>query len=256
MSPSIDLNADLGEGFGAYRHDQDAELLALVTSANVACGFHAGDPLIMRSTVAAAVKHGVAVGAHPGYPDLLGFGRRDLSATPSEITAYLIYQIGALQAVCHAGGTQLRYVKAHGALYNRAVVDRGVADAIAEGVRAADPELTLLGLANSHLLTAARAAGLRTAAEAFADRAYARDGSLVPRSQAGSVMHDVDAVVARTVRMASTGRVTSIDGQELSVKPDSICVHSDTPGAIELLRAIRRGLTDAGVSIAPFTAVA
>jgi UPF0271 protein len=251
---SIDLNADLGEGFGAYRHDQDAELLTLVTSANVACGFHAGDPLIMRATVAAAVTHGVAVGAHPGYPDLLGFGRRDLGATAAEITAYMIYQIGALQAVCHSAGTRLRYVKAHGALYNRAVVDRSVAEAIAEGVRAADSQLTLLGLANSHLLTAGRALGLRTAAEAFADRAYARDGSLVPRSQAGAVLHDVSAVVARTVRMASTGRVMSIDGEELSVHADSICVHSDTPGATDLLRAIRRGLADAGVNVAPFTA--
>ncbi len=254
MPLSIDLNADLGEGFGAYRHDQDAELLTLVTSANVACGFHAGDPLIMRATVAGAVTHGVAVGAHPGYPDLLGFGRRDLGATTAEITAFMIYQVGALQAMCQAAGTRLRYVKAHGALYNRAVVDRSVAEAIAEGVRAADPQLTLLGLANSHLITAARAAGLRTAAEAFADRAYTRDGSLVPRSQAGAVLHDVNAVVARTVRMALTGRVISIDGEELSVNPDSICVHSDTPGAIDLLRAIRRGLADAGVKVAPFTA--
>ena len=253
MPRSIDLNADLGEGFGAYRHDQDAELLELVSSANVACGFHAGDPLIMRTTVAAAVKNGVAVGAHPGYPDLLGFGRRDLGATPSEITAYLIYQIGALQAICHAAGTRLRYVKAHGALYNRAVVDRSVAAAIAEGVRSADRELTLLGLANSNLLTEGQAAGLRTAAEAFADRAYARDGSLLPRSQPGAVIHDVEAVVARTVRMASTGRVTSIEGDELNVPADSICVHSDTPGAIELLRAIRRGLADAGVEVVPFT---
>jgi UPF0271 protein len=164
----------------------------------------------------------------------------------------LIYQIGALQAFCRAAGTRLRYVKAHGALYNRAVVDRTVAVAIADGVRAADPELTLLGLANSHLLTAGRAVGLHTAAEAFADRAYARDGSLVPRSQPGAVLHDVDAVVARTVRMAATGRVHSIEGEELHVRADSICVHSDTPGAIELLRAIRRGLADAGVAVAPF----
>jgi 5-oxoprolinase (ATP-hydrolysing) subunit A len=251
---TIDLNADLGEGFGAYRHDDDRALLELVSSANVACGFHAGDPLTMRATVAIAAANGVAVGAHPGYPDLLGFGRRELAATPQEIIAYIIYQIGALQAVCHAAGTRLRYVKAHGALYNRAVADRAAAAAIADGVRATDPHLTLLGLAGSQLLTAAEAAGLRTASEAFADRAYARDGSLVSRSQPGAVIHDVDAVVARTVRMATTGRATAIDGTELTVRADSVCVHSDTPGAVGLLRAIRQGLAAAGVSVAPFAA--
>jgi UPF0271 protein len=252
--PHIDLNADLGEGFGSYRHEDDRELLGLVSSANVACGFHAGDPMVMRATVAIAVANGVAVGAHPGYPDLVGFGRRELSATAPEITADVIYQIGALQAVCRAAGTRLRYVKAHGALYNRAVADRAAAAAIAEGARAADPDLVLLGLANSQLLVAAEVAGLRVASEAFADRAYARDGSLVPRSQAGAVIHDVDAVVARTVRMATTGQVTAIDGTELTVRADSVCVHSDTPGAVGLLRAIRQGLAAAGVSVAPFAA--
>ena len=250
--PTIDLNADLGEGFGAYRVGEDAALLTLVTSANVACGFHAGDPLIMRQTVGVAATRGVAIGAHPGYPDLLGFGRRDLAATPAEITAYVLYQVGAMQAVCHAAGTRLRYVKAHGAMYNRAVADGGAAAAIAEGVRAADPGLVLLGLADSQLLTAARAAGLRTAAEAFADRAYSSDGSLVPRSDPRAVIHDVDAVVTRTVRMATAHHVTTIDGTDLHVHADSICVHGDTPGALELLRAIRRGLASAGVTVAPF----
>lgn len=248
----IDLNADLGEGFGAYHHDADRTLLELVTSANVACGFHAGDPIIMRATVAMAAAHGVAVGAHPGYPDLIGFGRRDLGATPDEITAYVLYQVGALQAVCHGAGTRLRYVKAHGALYNRAVFDAVAAAAIAEGVRAADPGLTLLGLAGSQLLEAGRAAGLRTASEAFADRAYTHDGALVSRSQPGAVLHDVDTVVARTVRMATTGRVAAIDGTELRVHADSICIHSDTPGAARLLQAIREGLRGAGVPVAPF----
>lgn len=252
--PRIDLNADLGEGFGSYHHDDDRELLGLVSSANVACGFHAGDPLVMRATVAIAAANGVAVGAHPGYPDLVGFGRRELAATAAQITADVIYQIGALQAVCRAAGTRLRYVKAHGALYNRAVADRTAATAIAEGVRAADPDLVLLGLPSSQMLAAAEAVGLRTASEAFADRAYARDGSLVPRSQAGAVIHDVDAVVARTVRMVTTGHVTAIDGTELAVRADSVCVHSDTPGAVGLLRAIRQGLTAAGVSVAPFAA--
>jgi UPF0271 protein len=252
VSLSIDLNADLGEGFGAYQLGDDRELLSLVTSANVACGFHAGDPLIMRATVEVAAARGVAIGAHPGYPDLMGFGRRELGATPREITAYLIYQIGALQAICRAAGTRLRYVKAHGALYNRAVADADAAAAIAEAVRAVDPGLTLLGLAGSQLLTAARAAGLRAASEAFADRAYSRDGSLVSRSKPGSVLHDVDAVVARTVRMVATGQVTSIDGHELRLQADSICVHGDTPGALDLLRAIRGGLTAGGVAVTPF----
>jgi UPF0271 protein len=252
VPPTIDLNADLGEGFGSYRLGDDRELLTLVTSANIACGFHAGDPLIMRATVAVAAGRGVSIGAHPGYPDLMGFGRRELGATADEIAAYLIYQIGALEAVCHAAGTRLRYVKAHGALYNRAAADPTAAAAIAEAVHAVDPALTLLGLAGSHLLTAARAAGLGTASEAFADRAYMRDGSLVPRTEAGAVLHDVDTVVTRAVRMVTAGRVTTIDGADLSLQADSICVHGDTPGAIELLRAIRHGLAAAGVVVAPF----
>ena len=251
-STSIDLNADLGEGFGAYRLGEDRALLALLTSANVACGFHAGDPLIMRETVAVAASHQVAVGAHPGYPDLMGFGRRELAATPAEITAYVIYQIGALQAVCQAAGTWLRYVKAHGALYNRAVHDGDAARAIADGVRAVDPRLTLLGLAGSELITAGRNAGLPTAAEAFADRAYERDGSLVSRSRPGAVLHDVGAVVARVIRLVRERRVTTIDGHELDIQADSICFHSDTPGALGLLRAVREGLTAAGVAVAPF----
>jgi len=249
---SIDLNADLGEGFGAYHLGDDRELLALVTSANIACGFHAGDPLIMRTTVEVAAARGVAIGAHPGYPDLMGFGRRELGATAREITAYLIYQIGALQAVCRAAGTRLRYVKAHGALYNRAVADAEAAAAIADAVRAVDPGLTLLGLAGSQLLVAARAAGLPVASEAFADRAYARDGSLVSRSKPGAVLRDVEAVVTRAVRMVTTGQVTSIEGEELQVHADSLCVHGDTPGALDLLRAIRRGLATAGVAVTPF----
>lgn len=249
---SIDLNADLGEGFGAYHHDADRELLELVTSANVACGFHAGDPLIMRDTVAIAAARGVAVGAHPGYPDLLGFGRRDLAATPAEITAYVIYQVGALRAVCDAAGTRLRYVKAHGALYNRAVIDATAATAIVDAVRAVDPNLVLLALPGSRMIAAARAAGLATASEAFADRAYTPDGQLVSRSQPGAVIHDVRAVVERTVRMATSGRVAAIDGTELEIDADSICIHSDTPGAPALLRAIREGLRAAGVALAPF----
>jgi 5-oxoprolinase (ATP-hydrolysing) subunit A len=250
--PTVDLNADLGEGFGRYRLAEDAELLSLVTSANIACGFHAGDPITMRETVAAAADRGVAIGAHPGYPDLLGFGRRELGATPAEITAYMIYQIGALDAVCRARGTRLRYVKAHGALYNRAAADPTVAGAIAAAIHQVDPQLVLLGLAGSHLIEAGRAAGLRTATEAFADRAYAPDGSLVPRSESGAVVHDVEAVVARAVRMVCEERVTTTTGDVITVRADSLCVHGDTPGAIALVRALRARLVDHGVAIAPF----
>lgn len=252
MTRRIDLNADLGEGFGQYRLGDDAGLLALLTSANVACGFHAGDPMTMRETVAAAMRHGVAIGAHPGYPDLQGFGRRDLAATSAEITAFVLYQIGALDAICRAAGTRLRYVKAHGALYNRAVADDAVAAAIAEAVRLADPSLVLLGLPESHLIAAGRRAGLRTAAEAFADRAYAADGSLVPRSVPGAVIHDVEAVVERALRLVAEGRVATLSGGEIAVSADSLCVHGDTPGAVTLVRAIRARFAAAGIDVAPF----
>jgi 5-oxoprolinase (ATP-hydrolysing) subunit A len=249
---TVDLNADLGEGFGPYHLGAGAALMPLLTSANIACGFHAGDAMTMREAVAAAAKHGVVIGAHPGYPDLQGFGRRDLSATPAEITAYVIYQIGALDAVCRAGGVRLRYVKAHGALYNRAATDRVVADAIAEAIRLVDPSLMMLGLAGSQLIAAGDAAGLGTAAEAFADRAYARDGTLVPRSVAGAVIHDTEAVVARALRMVTTGSVTAIDGTDVAIRADSLCVHGDTPGAVALVRALRTHLDHHGVRVSPF----
>jgi 5-oxoprolinase (ATP-hydrolysing) subunit A len=249
---SIDLNADLGEGFGAYRLGADGALIPLLTSANVACGFHAGDPVVMRETVAAAVRHGVVVGAHPGYPDLMGFGRRDLGATAAEITAYVIYQIGALDAVCRAAGTRLRYVKAHGALYNRAATDRVAADAIAEAIRLSDSSLVMLGLAGSQLIAAGEAAGLGTAAEAFADRAYTREGTLVARSVAGAVIHDTGAVVARALRMVTAGAVTAIDGTDIAICADSLCVHGDTPGAVELVRALRTHFDEHGVRVASF----
>jgi UPF0271 protein len=251
--PTIDLNADLGEGFGPYRPAADGELLALVTSASIACGFHAGDPMVMRETVAGAAGHGVAIGAHPGYPDLLGFGRRAMAASADEVTAYVIYQIGALQAVCRAAGTRVRYVKAHGALYNRAVADRATAAAIAEAVRLVDPSLVLLGLAGSALVDAGEAAGLRTAAEAFVDRAYLGDGTLAPRDSAG-VLTDVAEVVARAVRLVVDGVVTATDGRELAVRADSLCVHGDTAGAAGLLGAVRRALVARGVRVAPFAA--
>src|SRR5215472_1779859 len=213
---TVDLNADLGEGCG-----DDAALVGLVTSANVACGFHAGDPMIMRATVDAAVRAGVAVGAHPGYPDRQGFGRRDLAATPAEITADVLYQIGALQAVCRAAGTRVRYVKAHGALYNRAAKDAAAAKAIVEAVRLADPSLVLLCLAGSLMIDCARDGGVAAAQEAFADRAYATDGTLVSRSVPDSVLTDPDVVSARAVRMITEGAVEALGGGTVRLRADS-----------------------------------
>jgi 5-oxoprolinase (ATP-hydrolysing) subunit A len=244
---TVDLNADLGEGCG-----DDATLIGLVTSANVACGFHAGDPMIMRATVDAALRADVAVGAHPGYPDPRGFGRRDLAATPAEIVADVVYQIGALQAIAHAAGTRVRYVKAHGALYNRAANDMAAARAIAEAVRLADPTLVLLGLAGSAMIDAADAAGVPAAEEAFADRAYAADGSLVPRSVPGSVITDPAAVASRAVRMVTDGTVDVLGGGTLRVRAASLCLHGDTPGAIAIARAVRQALTESGCTLAPF----
>jgi 5-oxoprolinase (ATP-hydrolysing) subunit A len=244
---TVDLNADVGEAQG-----DDATVVGLVTSANVACGFHAGDPLIMRATVDAAVRSGVAVGAHPGYPDPRGFGRRDLGATPDEIVADVVYQIGALQAIAHAAGTRVRYVKAHGALYNRAAKDAAAARAIVEAVQLTDPTLVLLGLAGSVMIDAADAAGVPAAEEAFADRAYAADGTLVPRSVPGAVLTDPATVAARAVRIATEGAVDTIDGGTVRLRADSLCVHGDTPGALALIRAIRRALGEAGLQLAPF----
>jgi len=253
--PTIDLNADIGEhASGSARPSADAALLGLITSASVACGFHAGDPEVMRDTVTDAARLGVAIGAHPGYPDRLGFGRRELAATPSEIAAYVVYQIGALDAVCRAAGTRLRYVKPHGALYNRAAVDRPTATAIADAIRSVDRSLGLLALAGSALYEAGRAAGLSTAAEAFADRAYRADGRLAPRDAPGAVLTDPAAVADRALAIVRDGSVPTIDGAILTLRADSLCVHGDTPDAAALLRAVRARLAGAGVTLAPFAA--
>jgi UPF0271 protein len=236
--PTIDLNADMGEGFAGVSPPDDAALLALVTSANIACGYHAGDAVLMRRTVVEATKRGVAIGAHPGYPDPTGFGRRDLAATPKEVTAYVIAQIGALDAFCRAAGSRLRYVKAHGALYNRAVRDAAIADAIAEAIRLADSSLLMLGLPGTELIAAAERAGLRPAREGFADRGYRPDGTLVPRSEPNALITDPVAAADQAERIAPN--------------VDSICVHSDTPGAVELVRAVRERLTGLGYRIAAF----
>ncbi len=247
----VDLNCDLGESFGAFTIGADAELMSTISSANVACGFHAGDPAVMRRTVRMAREAGVAVGAHPGLPDLVGFGRRDMRVTPHEVEDMVLYQVGALRAIASAEGVTLRHVKAHGALYNMAARDRGLAEAIARAVRAVDPALILFGLAGSEMLRAASAAGLPTAAEGFADRTYEPDGSLTPRAQAHALLQDQGSVVRRAVRMASQDSVVTTDGSEVVMRVDTICIHGDTPGAPELARAVRAGLERAGIAIAP-----
>ncbi len=248
---TIDLNCDMGESFGAYTIGADAEVMASISSANVACGFHGGDPAVMRRTVRLAAAAGVAVGAHPGFPDLAGFGRREMRVTPQETEDMVLYQIGALSAVAQSEGVRLRHVKAHGALYSMAAKDRALADAVARAVVAFDRTLILFGLPGSELLSAGEAAGLAVASEGFADRAYEPDGSLTPRSRPGAVIHDTDAVVQRAVRLASAGKIAAIDGSELSAHVDTICTHGDTPGAQALTRALRAGLERAGVTIAP-----
>jgi UPF0271 protein len=248
----IDLNADLGEGFGVWRLGDDEALLDVVTSANVACGFHAGDPLTMRRVCAAAAERGVAVGAQVGYRDLAGFGRRRIDIAPDELAAEVVYQLGALEACARAAGTAVRYVKPHGALYNTAAEDPGQAEAVATAVAAVDRSLPLLGLPESALAGAAHAAGLPFVPEAFADRAYLPDGRLVPRSEPGAVIEDPYEVVARAAAFALHHRVTAIDGSVITVGARSLCVHGDTTGAVYLATEIRRTLIDAGATLAPF----
>jgi UPF0271 protein len=245
----IDLNADVGESFGAYTIGQDPILFPHITSANVACGFHAGDAHVMRITVALARQHGVAVGAHPGFADLAGFGRREWQATPREVEDLVVYQIGALAAVAAAQGERLQHVKPHGALYNMAARDCALADAIARAVSAVDRSLVLFGLAGSELIAAGERSGLRTASEAFADRAYAPDGTLVPRRTPGAVIEDPGVVVDRVIRMAREQAVTANDGSDVRLQVDTICVHGDTPGAADLAARMREALSRAGVAV-------
>ncbi|MDI3316927.1 MAG: 5-oxoprolinase subunit PxpA [Bacillota bacterium] len=251
MSLRIDLNADLGESFGPWKMGEDDELLRRITSANVACGFHASDPVTMARTVRAAARLGVAVGAHPGYPDLVGFGRRDLEMSPEEVEASLLYQIGALRAFCEAEGVPLHHVKPHGAMYNRAARDPRLAEAIARAVRRLDPSLILYAQPGGELARAGREAGLRVALEAFADRGYLPDGRLQPRAQPGAVLHDPDEVASRALRIVRDGRVTAVSGEEVELQAETLCVHGDNPEAVRLVDALRQRLEAAGVEIAP-----
>lgn len=248
----IDLNADLGESFGAWTLGDDEALLEVITSANVACGFHAGDPTVLRRTCERAAELGVVIGAQVGYRDLAGFGRRFIDMDPHDLTNDVIYQIGALEAFARVAGTRVRYVKPHGALYNAIVHHRDQAEAVAEAVRRYDPTLPVLGLPGSVWLEVAGSAGLTTVPEAFADRAYTPEGALVSRREAGAVLEDADHVSERSVRMATRQEVVAADGSIVAVSAGSVCVHGDSPGAVAMATAVRRGLEEAGVRVEPF----
>ncbi len=246
----IDLNADLGEGFGNYTCGLDEEIVRYISSANIACGFHASDPLVMDKTIRIAKENQVAVGAHPGFPDLVGFGRRNLQVDPAELKAMVQYQIGALYAFCRARRIPLRHVKPHGAMYNMAARDERLAFAIAEGVWELDDSLILVGLSGSLLLSAARQVGLKTASEVFADRGYRSDGTLVPRGQAGDLITQEDVMIERVIKMVKEGTVVSVDGKEIPVEADTVCLHGDGKQAVLFARRLREELERAGIVVA------
>lgn len=249
--PTIDLNSDLGESFGRYTLGCDAKIIPLVSSCNIACGAHAGDPVVMRRTVEMAAHAGIVLGAHPGYPDLQGFGRRNMALSPDEVYAYVLAQIGTLSAFCTAQGTRLHHVKPHGQLYNTAAKDAETAQAIAQAVHDFDPSLVLVGLAGSKLIEAGNAAGLATAQEFFLDRNYNNDGTLRSRTLPDAVIANEEFAIARAVEAIKTGIVKSYEGAELAVHPDTICVHGDTPQALAYIRRIRKAFQENGIEIAP-----
>lgn len=251
---TIDLNCDMGESFGAYTLGMDQEVIRHITSANIACGWHAGDPLVMNRTVEMAVENGVGVGAHPGYPDLLGFGRRGMDCTPEELRHYLVYQIGALQAFCRVNGTRLRHVKPHGALYLTAVEEEAVARAVAEAIVSVDANLMFVALAGAKgevMRRIGREVGLRVVYEAFPDRAYTPEGTLASRRTPGAVIKEPTVVAERALRMAAEGEIIATDGTVIEIEAQTLCVHGDTPTAVELVRTIRRTLEDAAITVAP-----
>ncbi|WP_105567547.1 LamB/YcsF family protein [Microbacterium halophytorum] len=249
---TIDLNADMGESFGRWRLGDDEAMLDIVTSANVACGFHAGDPLTLLDTTRAAAERGVVVGAQPGYRDLAGFGRRALGATGREVYGDVLYQLGALAGIARAAGTRIRFVKPHGALYNTVASDDEHAPAVIDAIGDFDPELVVVGLARSRFVQRAEAAGLRVAGEAFADRAYAPDGTLVGRREPGAVLTDPSEIADRMLRLVTEREIVAVDGRIVMCEADSICVHGDTPGAVEMARAVRATVEGAGIEVRPF----
>lgn len=256
MSRFIDLNADLGESFGVYRYGSDETLIPLVSSVNIACGWHGGDPSVIRRAAALAKKNGVTIGAHPGYPDLMGFGRRYMALTPQEVTDCLLMQIGALDGVCRAEGTHISYVKPHGALYNAAAKEEALAAAIVKAVLLYEPKLVLLCPAGSAMDRAAEAAGIRSAGEFFADRAYQDDGNLVPRSRENAVLSDPAAIVSRVLSAVKNGTVLSDSGKSVPIVFESVCLHGDNPKAVQLAVAISESLREAGIGIKPFAGTA
>lgn len=249
MTDRVDLNCDMGESFGAFRVGVDDEVFPYITSANVACGFHGGDPGVMRQTLARAQELGVAVGAHPSLPDLVGFGRRTMDVTPDDVYDMVVYQIGALLGVACARKMEMQHVKAHGALYNMAAANAALAGAIARAVRDVDRDLTLFGLPGSHIVAEGESAGLRVACEAFADRNYMPDGSLVSRRRPDAQVHDADEALRRAIRMVREGKVTAIDGNDIDLRVDTVCIHGDGPHAAEFAQRLRRGFEAAGIDV-------
>lgn len=247
----IDLNCDLGESYGAYHLGMDEEIIPLISSANVACGFHAGDFNTMAKTAKLCGEKGISMGAHPGFPDLQGFGRRSMNLSPAEVRNLITYQVGALAAFCRSAGVRLRHVKPHGALYNMAAKNPDLAKAICQGIYDFDPSLILLGLSGSEMLKQAKEIGLPYAAEVFADRAYEDDGTLVARSKPGAMITDEDEAVARVIRMILEHKVTSINGKDIEICPDSVCVHGDSPKALLFVKKIRAALEAEGIAIQP-----
>ena len=245
----IDINSDLGESFGSFKMGNDAEVMKYITSANIACGFHAGDPVVIEKTIKLALKNNVAIGAHPGYPDLIGFGRRKMELSVEEIKASILYQVGALKAMTEALGGRIQHVKPHGALYNEAAVNESVAKAIAEAVLQLDPELIFVGLAHSVMLEIARKLGLQTASEVFADRAYTVTGTLVPRSEPGAVIHNPEVCNQRVLQIIHDQTVKTVDGSEIHIKADTICIHGDNPAALELASSLKNHLEKNSIEI-------
>lgn len=245
----VDLNCDLGESFGNYKLGLDGEVIKYISSANIACGYHASDPLVMSETVKLAKENNVSIGAHPGFPDLMGFGRRNVAVSPAEAKAYILYQIGALDAFCKANGTKLVHVKPHGALYNMAASDIKLAKAICEGIYEYDKNLIILALSGSKMIEAAKDVGIKYASEVFADRAYEDDGSLVSRRKEGAVIHDEDLAVSRVIRMIKEKKVTTISGKDITISADSVCIHGDNEHALEFARKMRAAFEKEGIVV-------
>ncbi len=245
----VDLNSDIGEGYGAYKMGMDEEIMKCVTSVNIACGWHAGDPLIMVKTIKIAKANEVAIGAHPGYPDLLGFGRRKMVVTPEEAKAYMLYQLGALSAFAKTNGKKIQHMKLHGAFYNMAAVEKNLADAVLDGIEEFDKNIIVMTLSGSYMAQEAKRRGMRVAEEVFADRGYNADGTLVNRALPGAFVKDPEEAIARVIKMVKTKKVTAVNGEEIDINADSICVHGDNPKAIEFVDRIRKSLIENGIEV-------